>query len=276
MRFKPDFHLHTNCSDGTLSPKELIEEIKKNNVTHFAVTDHDDIDANEVVNAESSLNGIVGINGVEINTNAPSDLLHILGYGNRLMRSERVISRLKDFRDARVGRAKAIIEKLNKLGLAITYEAALKHSTKTIGRANIADALVAGGMVGHRGEAFRKYLARGKPAYVEPSGPSALEAIGIIAEAGAVPVLAHPGVAGIDEKKLSFFIDAGLRGVEVFYPHHTQSQVKEYLSWADKYGLLVTCGSDYHGPKSGKEELAIFTIEEKAVNKFIEESLNAS
>lgn len=269
MRF--DFHLHTRFSDGTLSAPELMGRLHEAGVEVASITDHDTMqsyrDQNFVVG-----NGLKIIPGVEINTSEAQENLHILGFGRSLLTSETFAGTLSHFRQARRRRARAIVEKLALLGFEITMEDVEKQAKDSIGRPNIADALRDKGIVKNRAEAFQRFLLRGKPAYAPPQGPDPESAITAIAGAGGIAVLAHPGIASIDDKKLSSLVAMGLAGIEVYHPMHSERQTKDYLASARKFGLLATCGSDYHGPSSGREELTVYDFESSLFKKFLEQA----
>lgn len=263
-----DFHLHTHFSDGTLSPADLVGRLLGAGVDIFSITDHDTMKAYGHFDPPASARFIVG---VEINTKASSELLHILAFGGKLLKSASFKNKLETFRAARRARAQAICERLNRvLAVPITLEDVLAQAKESIGRPNIADALVKKNLVKNRQEAFQRYLLKGRPGYAPPMGPTPEEALDSIVSAGATAVLAHPAVAKIDEKKLSSLVDLGLAGIEAYYPTHNASQVKEYVSLAKKYGLFLTFGSDYHGPRSGREELYSMDLEGAALAPFLE------
>ncbi|MBI4669117.1 MAG: PHP domain-containing protein, partial [Elusimicrobia bacterium] len=266
-----DFHLHTDFSDGTFAPLALLDELKKLNLDYFSITDHDSMGAYrellyppspqpsplvdsasltttlsivERVEGEGRVRGsslesrIKLITGVEINTNDESETLHILGYGHSLLADAGFQETLKDFREARKKRARAIVMKLNGLGIAVTFAEVEARARESLGRPHIADVLAGKGIATTRKEAFRRFLLRGRSAYVAPLGPDPGEAIRAIRLAGGLAVLAHPGIARIDERRLNDFVAQGLDGIEVYYPDHTQAQVQDDLCAARKYGVL--------------------------------------
>jgi predicted metal-dependent phosphoesterase TrpH len=246
-----DLHLHTTHSDGSLCPAEVLALAKQANVTALAITDHDiTTGIPEAMVAGDEL-GIDIIPGVEISSFEGKNELHILGYyldwQDGLLKE-----RLSTLRASRHRRNPLIIERLRAAGLDVTYEEVRAIAgTESVGRPHIARLLMEKKYVTSAKEAFDRYLAEGRPAYVARELPSPAEAIRWIKEAKGVAVLAHPTwlkesgealqkcVAGLKE--------AGLGGIEVHYSTHTKSQTDSYLDMARRLDLLVTGGSDFHG-----------------------------
>ena len=142
------------------------------------------------------------------------------------------------------------------------------RASNTISRAHVADTLKAKGYAPSRQAAFRKYLVEGQPGYVPPIGVSAIEAITRIKKAGGLAVIAHPGIV-TDHWNFPAWKEAGLDGIEVFYPAHSFSIRQELLHLADKYGLFATAGSDYHGPKGGRCATPGMQIPQNHYNKLL-------
>ena len=264
-----DFHLHTDWSDGTLSVRELAASLKNANLEVAAITDHDTMRSHVEPSWQAAI-ALKILAGVEINTNEAMETLHILGYGPSLTASPDFQQKLLGFRQARRRRAQAMVDKLTALGIGISMSDVEAHARESIGRPHVADALGALGVVQSRSEAFHRFLLKGKPAYTAPLGPDPELAIRSIVEAGGVAVLAHPGIARIDEKKLSSLVALGVLGIESYHPMHNNQQIRDYLSWARKFGLFITCGSDYHGPATGREDLTSYDFEERDFRKFLE------
>ena len=246
-----DLHLHTTHSDGSFSPAAVLEFAKTAGVTALAITDHDIVagipDALEV----GSRLGIEIIPGVEISSRYGESELHILGYCID-WRHPRLHERLKSLRESRYQRNPRIIEKLNGLGLDITYEEVQALAgTESVGRPHIARVLMDKKLVSSAKEAFDRYLAEGRPAFVPRQLPPPEEAVAWIREAGGVAVLAHPTWVKESSEGLSSLIErlkaAGLGGIEVHYSTHNPKQTAEYLNLAKRFDLLITGGSDFHG-----------------------------
>ncbi len=246
-----DLHLHTTHSDGSCTPTEVVNMAHRAAVTALAITDHDITTGIAEAIAVGQEYAIEIIPGVEISSLAGSSELHILGYFLDWQNSD-LLERLKILRDARHRRNPLIIERLQTLGIDITYdEVRALACTDSIGRPHIARVLMDKHVVASAKEAFDRFLAEGKPAYVPRELPSPTEAIHWIKAAGGLAVLAHPTWVKVTEQPLIDLVRRlkadGLDGVEVYYSTHAARQTREYLSLAQQLGLLVTGGSDFHG-----------------------------
>lgn len=241
-----DLHIHTNFSDGLLSPEEIVRKAQSAGLTIIAITDHDTVDGIPRAIAEGSKLGIKVIPGIEFTTDLPNTEIHILGYYID-HKAEWLLELLKKIRDDRVNRIYKIVEKLKKLGINVDTQEILKLADiGSVGRPHVARVLVEKGAVKSIQEAFNKYLDCNAPAYVPHFKLTPFEAVETIVKAGGVPVYAHPAVSCKDEI-IPQLVERGLAGIEVYYSKHSDAQVKQYLTIANKYGLLVTGGSDYHG-----------------------------
>lgn len=251
MMSRIDLHLHTTFSDGSLPPAEVLALAHKAGVTALAITDHDITDGiPEAMQAGAEL-GIEVIPGIEISSQWEDGELHILGYF--LDWKDPVLNRhLAGLRAGRHRRNPLMIQKLNELGLDITYkEVRALAGSESVGRPHIARVLMDKGYVQSAKEAFDRYLGNGKPAYVRRELPEPAEAIGWIRAAKGIPVLAHPTWVRLDETSLLKLCEtlkaSGLMGIEVHYSTHKRAQTAEYLNIARRLDLLVTGGSDFHG-----------------------------
>lgn len=246
-----DLHLHTTHSDGSLPPAEVVARAHKVNVRALAITDHDILSGiPEAIEAAKPLD-IDVIAGVEISSRFDDDELHILGYF--LDRTDpHLLARLESLRLSRHRRNPQIVERLQELGLSLSYDEVRELAgTEAVGRPHIARVLMEKGYVQTAKEAFDRFLARGKAAYIARELPEPTEAIAWIREAGGVAVLAHPlwvKRSGEALRKLCQQLkDAGLGGLEVHYSTHTPQQTSDFLNLAKQLDLLVTGGSDFHG-----------------------------
>jgi 3',5'-nucleoside bisphosphate phosphatase len=265
---KVDLHIHTSASDGKFTPVEIVRKAWEQGMVYMAICDHDSIEG--VIPArETSWNlpGITVIGGVEINTDIPEGELHILGYLFDHNNTE-----LKDtlirLRDSRIERAKKMLEKLRTLNININYHRVREIAGKgSVGRPHIAQAMMEKGYISTLREAFVKYIGRNGPAYVERDKITPTDAIRLIARAKGIPVLAHPLTSANPESFLPELISAGLAGIEVYYGSYSPEQVSALLSLANKYLLIPTGGSDFHGldamnePPLGTVEVPVDSVE---------------
>ena len=246
-----DLHLHTTHSDGSCTPAEVVNMAHQAGVTALAITDHDIMTGVAEAIAAGQARGIEIIPGVEISSLAGNSELHILGYFLDWQDPE-LLARLKTLREGRHRRNPQIIERLQAIGIDITYdEVRSLAGTDSIGRPHIARVLMDKHVVTSAKEAFDRFLAEGKPAYVPRELPSPTEAISWIKAARGLAVLAHPTWVKVAGKSLIDLVRGlktdGLDGVEVYYSTHAARQTRAYLNLAQQLGLLVTGGSDFHG-----------------------------
>lgn len=259
-----DLHCHTTYSDGTLAPGELVEKAVSAGVRFLAISDHDTISGWDEAIAAAADRDIEIVPAIELSTVHRNRSLHILGF---YPDAERLRGPLSDRIEGRFRRARSMVRKLAELGYAIELpllERGFSQSDgKTFprnsmapGRPHIAAALVKAGYVKHPQEAFDRFLGEDKPAYVAYEKFSIEEGIELLRRCGAVPVWAHPYLfrGGKVEEVLRELVDAGLMGLEVFHPCHSAKEVKRLKALCGEYGLLMTGGSDYHGPKTGGKE----------------------
>jgi 3',5'-nucleoside bisphosphate phosphatase len=245
---KVDLHIHTTASDGKFSPEEIVRKASEIGLAYIAITDHDSIyGVNPAREAAVRFPGVTVIGGVEINTDIPSGELHVLGYlfdpeGDEL---KTVLERL---RNSRVERAKKMVHKLGMLGINIEFERVKELAgTGSIGRPHVAQAMLEKDYVTSFREAFNKYISRGCPAYVERDKITPIEATQLILRAGGIPVMAHPFTFDNPEKLINQCKAAGLIGLEVYYGSYSSDQVQQLLQLSNKYNLIPTGGSDFHG-----------------------------
>ncbi|MFC4100981.1 PHP domain-containing protein [Paenibacillus xanthanilyticus] len=252
-----DLHTHTTASDGLQRPADNVRMAKAAGLAAIGITDHDTVDGIEEAVNEGERLGIAVVPGVEISTFAEGCDIHILGYYTD-WRSDRWREKLGTLLNGRNRRNELILEKLGKLGIAITMADVIAEARRagkdsgTIGRPHIAAVLVARGEVGSTQEAFEKYLAAGAQAYASAPRLSPFEALEWIREAGGTSVIAHPGIYGNDAL-VEAIIRAGAEGIEVYHSDHTSEDEAKYGKLASQYGLIVTGGSDFHGVRAGED-----------------------
>lgn len=256
MKFA-DLHVHTSCSDGTLTPGELVEEALKRKLAAVAIVDHDTTEGIPEAMAAASGTGLEVIPGIELTAQHENQEVHLLGYFLDPLNSE-LRKKLEAVRINRIERVYQIVENLKGLGINLNPETVFSISGKaTVGRMHIARALVKEKLVGSLQEAFARYIGDRSPAYVLGFRLSVPEAIKLIQGAKGVAVLAHPYLLHNDEL-ITEFSGYGLQGIEVYYPEHSQSMINFYLDLSRRLNLLVTGGTDFHG--SAKPDLKLGMI----------------
>ncbi len=246
-----DLHIHSTYSDGTLKPAELIQKAIDRGLTGIALTDHDTIaGVPEGLLAALTQNFIL-IPGIELTTDYGATEVHVLGYDFNI-HSPGLQQKLELIIKSRNGRAKAMVKKLNKHRIPLAWDKVrAKTTSKFVGRSHIFRAMEEAGFVNreHRQATFEHFLGKNGLAYEPHQEIDTFEAIELIKVSGGIPVLAHPG--RMDNNRLiPELVEAGLKGLEVYYPAHTPDLVTQYLRMADRYRLFVTGGTDYHGAYS--------------------------
>jgi len=259
-----DLHTHTLHSDGALTPRELIEKAKSVGIELISVTDHDSVAG--LTEAQSCANkiGIEFIPGIEITSSYKKYQLHFLGLFIDYT-SNSFNSLLSHLRDARVSRARRIVDKLNKIKIPIKFESVLEKSgvQNSIGRPHIASTMVEKGYAESYDEVFDKYLGIGRPAYEANCPFPPAEAIKMIAQAGGLSFIAHPSHY-VNEDLLRQFQKLGLDGVEVVHPSHSPDETEWLRNFADGNGFLKCGGSDYHGGlKNDDANMGKYSSEER-------------
>ena len=244
-----DLHLHTTASDGLLSPSQLVREAAARGVSLLALTDHDTTEGIAEGRAEASRLGLTLVPGVELSADSPDRDIHFLGYF--LDPDDAALqASLRSLRVSRTLRNHEILARLAALGAPLSHDRLLQIAGPgSVGRPHIAAALVEAGHVTSQTEAFSRYLARGKPAFVLRRRLSPARACAIIKAAGGLAVLAHPAKLG-SLALVSSLLEAGLDGLEAFHPDHSAKDIESFVSFARERSLLITGGTDSHGPYS--------------------------
>jgi predicted metal-dependent phosphoesterase TrpH len=240
-----DLHNHTTFSDGTLTPRQLVEAAIQAGVKALGITDHDTLAGWDEAFSAAADSPLEVIPGVELSTVEKGRSLHILGfYPQRAALEPALQERIA----GRHRRAQQILHKLAELGCPV--ELPPMAGDMAPGRPHIAAALVRAGYAQSSHEAFDRWLGDQGPAFVQYEKFSAAEGIQLLRDCGAVPVWAHPYLfrGGSVEATLPGLVEAGLMGLEVYHPNHSPSDVRRLEEYCQQYGLLMTGGSDYHGP----------------------------
>jgi predicted metal-dependent phosphoesterase TrpH len=244
-----DLHLHTTASDGRLSPAQLVARASAAGLTTISVTDHDTVAAiAEVTEVAKGVNLRV-VPGIEITAVDDGRDVHMLGYFFD-PESASLAARLQQQRALRVSRVREIGAKLATLGMVVDVEsvllAAAARPGSSVGRPQVARELVRAGFVTSVQDAFDKWLATGRPAFISRTGPSPAAIVEAIHEAGGIASMAHPGVTKRDEL-IAPLVDRGMDAIEIYHSDHTPEDQHQYQVIAHRYGLLVSGGSDFHG-----------------------------
>lgn len=244
-----DLQVHSTASDGALPPSEVVRSARAAGLVAIALTDHDTLAGVAEACAAAAGTPLRIIAGVELSAHFHGKELHILGLHVRDV--DGLEARLAAFRDARVGRAEAILARLATLGVHVTMaDVQAQAGGASLGRPHIARALVAAGYVQDLREAFDRWLGNGRPAYEEKRRLELAEAVTLLHDAGALAVWAHPGRLGSPDL-VRQLAKAGLDGLEVAHPSHSPDDRTRFAEYAERYGLLKSGGSDWHGQFDG-------------------------
>jgi 3',5'-nucleoside bisphosphate phosphatase len=262
-----DFHCHTTASDGGLHPPALVEMMVARGVEVFSVTDHDTMAAYEQIDPATLRAAVVP--GIEINTTYKGNEVHVLGYGVPIGASA-FADVLERNRSSRRARAQKMVDLLAGAGYPLTLGMveAEAGGGEALGRPHVAKALVRAGLVRDVEAVFKTLLRRGGAGYVPSLYITPQEAIDAIAAAGGVPVLAHPGRLE-DDEIIDELAQAGLAGLEVFYPTHTPTQVAHFRARARQYSLVMTGGSDFHDLRWTQRRVGV-EVEQSDIAPFLE------
>jgi 3',5'-nucleoside bisphosphate phosphatase len=275
-----DLHVHTTASDGAMSPSEMVKYAKTKGLQAIAITDHDTIGGLDEALSEGERIGIEVIPGIEISAEHSPGSMHLLGYffdRHHPMLNER----LSYLQKARAERNPKIVEKLNDLGIRVTYDEVVRASGGgQVGRPHFAQVLLEKGYVKSFQEAFDRFLKKGAQAYVDKVRFAPKEALYFINEAKGVAVLAHPNTLGVKgyaelENLILGLVDHGLRGLEVHYPEHSALETAQYKRLAERVGLVITGGTDYHGLEGNELNIGVGRGEMR-LPYFLAENLKAA
>jgi predicted metal-dependent phosphoesterase TrpH len=272
-----DLHTHSRVSDGTDSPAELVAAARAAGLDVVALTDHDTYDGWADAAAAAAGTGLVLVRGVEVSTLLDGVGVHLLGYlvdpTYAPLRAE-----LAKVREKRLARLDAIVDRLADAGMPVSVEDVLAHAqdASAVGRPHVADAMVARGYVENRGEAFGRWLASGRPAYVTKYAPATEDAVRLVRAAGGVPVLAHPwgrsSRAVLTADVVARLASAGLAGLEVDHQDHGPQERADLHRLAGELGLVATGSSDYHGSGKADHALGVNTTAPQAYERLVDEA----
>jgi predicted metal-dependent phosphoesterase TrpH len=246
-----DLHTHSNRSDGTFTPSEVVRLAAERELDVVALTDHDTTDGLEEALEEGTQAGVEVVPGVEFSAEHDGTSVHALCYWMNL-EDEGLQQELRRLRDDRFRRGELMVQRLAELGLPVDFERVREIAGEaTIVRPHIAQAMVEAGHVPTEKEAFERWIGDGRPGHVAKHALDPVEAVGLIRAAGGVCVLAHPGMWGdqssVPDALIERMAGAGMRGLEVDHPDHTPEAREHYRRFAGELGLVATGGSDCHG-----------------------------
>ncbi len=276
-----DLHTHSLASDGTQTPTELVLAAKAEGLDVLAITDHDSADGWAEAAEAAADSGVELVRGMEISTRHQGDGVHLLAYLPDPTYPD-LHEALAEILDGRGSRVPAMIERLRELGSAITLDDVRRANptTPAIGRPHLADALVTLGEVADRDEAFERFLAAGRPAYVDRYAAPLASMIDIIDRAGGVSVIAHPwgrnAPASLDEESLAALTEGGLAGIEVDHEDHDVETRERLRAIARNLGLVATGSSDHHGVGKTGHQLGCNTTDPDQYERLIDLAAAAS
>jgi hypothetical protein len=248
-----DLHTHTDRSDGTFTPAELVRLAAERGLDVVAVTDHDTTEGLEEAIAAGSEAGIEVVSGVELSAEYQGTSIHVLCYWMDVA-NDGLQEELRRLRDERFRRGERMIERLRELGLPIEFERVREIARgDNVVRPHIAQAMVEAGLAQTEEEAFERWIGDGRPAHVAKHALPPLDAVALIRDAGGVCALAHPGMWGnetsVPEELIETMAEGGMVGLEVDHTDHTPEQRERYRALAGRLGLVATGGSDCHGTR---------------------------
>jgi predicted metal-dependent phosphoesterase TrpH len=254
-----DLHVHSTFSDGEWTPEKLVLSARRAGLFAFALTDHDTVSGIPSALAFGAMHGIEILPGVEVSAYDDGVDLHILGYGIDPSNSALGIA-LTQAQGAREVRAARMVERLEELGAPVRLEDVMARAGEgAVGRPHVAQVLVDAGHVRNLREAFEIYLGDGKPACVEKARLTARDAVALLHGAGGVAVAAHPATYG-GIPYLEELVDAGIDGVEVMHALHDPNAERDLIEFTRAHDLLMTGGSDFHGPRASCPELGAVRV----------------
>jgi hypothetical protein len=262
-----DLHLHTIYSDGAYTPESLVAAAQASALRTLATTDHDSVDAVAPTRLAAQPAGIEVIAGVEFATPLTAsgeEDVHIVGLFLDIERAE-LLDALRRNRELRKQRVLEMIEKLNRIGIALRWEEVLPPGeSASLTRLHVARSLVQAGHASSIKAAFKRWLRPGGPAFVPHACPTAAETMALIHRVGGVALMAHPGRTGRDAE-IPSLAAAGLDALEIYCPDHPASEELRYLELAGRHGLLAGGGSDCHGNPNGRILIGKARVDEARV-----------
>jgi predicted metal-dependent phosphoesterase TrpH len=268
-----DLHLHTNFSDGTYTPEELVAQAQKFGIAAIALTDHDTVEGCARAAAACAGAGIEFITGSELTAEQDGNEIHILGYFLDTQ-NPKLMTEMGKFQAVRQNRIHEMVTRLNELNIPLRADDVFAIANcRSPGRPHVARAMVKAGYVSTMDEAFDRFLKKNRPAWVPKMKMSALVAIELIHQAKGLAVMAHPGLSRADDV-IPELVSAGLDGIECFHTKHMPSTAQHYLQIAKQHSLLITGGSDCHGLSKGRPLIGTMRLPYEHVQRLKERQKN--
>ena len=269
MRFA-DLHTHTYHSDGTRSPREVIDVAVSHGLSIVSISDHDNLAAYFEIKPYADSRGVTLVPGIELSCGWEGVDVHVLAYAFD-PHDERIAARLERFREGRLRRGYAIVERLRSLGVTIAAERVDQLAAGgAMGRPHVARALVEAGYAHSVQDAFDKFLGTGKPGYVEKERFAVSEAVSLIRGAGGVTSIAHPTLYPDHNRLVPLLLDEGIDAVEVLHPQVDENHRHRYSTVARFRGKFTTGGSDDHGSVKTSETLGTVRVPESMIGPILE------
>ncbi|MBN1056178.1 PHP domain-containing protein [Clostridium botulinum] len=244
---KIDFHVHTSCSDGLLSPIEVVNRAKQNSVSYLAITDHDTLSGLDAgIKCGNELDVKI-IPGIELSTQCNNESIHLLGFfKDNSYNNPKLINELDKIKNHRIIRAKEIIKKLNtEFNIIINFDDVLSNGKDTIARPHIARAIIKAGYPYDNEYIFQNFIGKDCRAYVPTLKLSTEDGVSLLKSYNALVFLAHPKL--ITNSPIDKFLKMNLDGIEAIYFQNTKDEEEKFINISIENNLLISCGSDFHG-----------------------------
>ncbi|GFP21072.1 3',5'-nucleoside bisphosphate phosphatase [Candidatus Hakubella thermalkaliphila] len=266
-----DLHIHSSASDGSCTPEQIVDMARSLGIRTISIADHDSVEGVERALDYGLRKQIEVIPSVELSSESEMGDFHFIGYfvDHKNISLQRHLAELREKRLVRAGK---IVDKLTDFSIDLDFDQILADSQGgSVGRVHLARELIRKGYAQSVGDAFARYLSKESRFYVPKFLSEPEEVISILIRANSVPVLAHPGLLG-SEDKIRFLAEKGVRGIEVYYPKHDPWLTSRYAQIAEELGLVKTGGSDFHGPGSqDNESLGSVLISDQLVEELRQE-----
>lgn len=264
-----DLHTHTIHSDGSYTPRELVDHAVEAGISILAISDHDNLGAISEVGDYAREQGLVLIAGTELSCQVDGVDVHVLAYCVDPAHPD-LARRLESFRNTRDRRGELIVEKLAHEGVEISIDRVRQISgSGSLGRPHVAKALVEAGAVSSIEEAFREYLREDRPGWVDKERFHIEEAVALVRRAGGLTSIAHPSLYPDHRRIVPMLLDAGIDGIEVMHPDVGGDDRHHYKRLAADRGAITTGGSDDHG-QGGRKTIGGTRVPESMIGPILE------